>query len=59
MANYPSRCMRGATPIAKMAGGCHMTMALDDGLTRILKLLDLAPLRELLATKPVVSGKRL
>ena len=36
-----------------------MTMALDDGLTRILKLLDLAPLRELLATKPVVSGKRL
>ena len=36
-----------------------MSMTLDGRLTRILKLPDLAPLRELLATKPVVSGKRL
>ncbi len=38
---------------------CPARRAVDDGLSRILGLPDLAPLRELLATEPVVSGKRL
>ena len=38
---------------------CPARKELDDGLSRILGLPDLAPLRELLATEPVVSGKRL
>ena len=38
---------------------CPARKALDEGLSRILGLPDLAPLRELLATEPVVSGKRL
>ncbi len=33
--------------------------ALDDGLSRILNLPDLAPLRRLIATEPVVSNQRL
>ena len=33
--------------------------ALDDGMSRILNLPDLAPLRRLIATEPVVSNERL
>ncbi len=38
---------------------CPARRALDDGLSRILNLPDLEPLRRLLATEPVVSNRRL
>ena len=38
---------------------CQTRRALDDGLSRILGLPDLSPLRTLLATEPVVSNHRL
>ena len=40
-------------------GGCHARGRLDAGLARILGLPDARPLRELLATEPVVSNRRL
>ena len=39
--------------------GCPARRALDDGMSDILRLPDLSRLRELLATEPVVSNKRL
>ena len=40
-------------------GECYARGRLDEGLARILGLPDLAPLRALLATEPVVSNRRL
>ncbi len=40
-------------------GACHARGRLDEGLARILGLPALAPLRELLASEPVVSNRRL
>ena len=38
---------------------CPARQSLDDGLSRILDLPDLSKLRELLASEPVVSNRRL
>ena len=40
-------------------GGCPARRALDDGVSKILGLPDLGKLRELLASEPVVSNRRL
>ena len=45
-------------PLPSMVG-CQFRRALDDGLSRILGLPDLAILRGLLASEPVVTNKRL